>query len=77
MSRERRETEGCLDLKVPLDPRVTAVSVGPQVLSAPLDPLACLVLKVPKDPRDHLDQLVRRETLVPLVLLVLLAPQVR
>lgn len=64
-SKERRETEGYQDLKVLLDPRVTAVSVDLQVLSALRDLLACRVLKVPKDPRDHLDLLVRRETLGP------------
>lgn len=77
MSKERKETEVYLDHKVLPAARATAVSEDLLVLSVPLVPLVCLVLKVPKEPRVHPVLLDLKETLVQLVLLVLLAPQVR
>lgn len=77
MSKERRETEVCPGPKVPPVARATVVSVDLPVLSVPQVLPVCLVLKAPRDPRVQVVPLVQRETLVPLVPLVLLAHQVK
>lgn len=77
MSRERRETEVCLVLRVRLDPRETPVSVALLVPWVLLDLLVCLVLKVLRVQRDQVAQLVRRETLVTSDPLDLLDPRAR
>lgn len=58
----RRETEVSPDPRVPLEARVTLVSVELLDLSALLVLLESLDLKVPRDPRDLPGQQVRRET---------------
>lgn len=63
VSREKRETEDCLDLRVLQGERVMLVLVVPKVHSALLVPLVFLVLKDRKVPRDRLVHKVRRETL--------------
>lgn len=63
-SRERRETEACLDPRVNLDLKETQVLLAKPVLWAPSDPQDCLVPPAPKEPRAHLVKQVPRESLV-------------
>jgi len=76
-SRERRETEVCLGLRDPLDPKESLECKGAPDPSAPLVLLVCLVLKVSKELRVLLEELVQRERRVFQDLLDLLAHQVR
>jgi len=59
----KRETEACLDFKVPLVARVKPVFKVLEDPSDPLDLLVFLVLQDRRDPRDLLVPQVRRETL--------------
>jgi len=77
VSRERRETEVCLVLRVRLEPREIPVLVALLVPWVPLVLLVYLVLKVLRVQRDQAAQLVRRETLVTSDLLDLLDPRAR